>query len=146
MALLEIRNLNVRYAVKGRQVLACDGVDLDVEAQDSVGIVGESGSGKSTLAMSILGLLPKSTTKTDGTIRFRGLNLVGLPDAEYIKIRWKELSAVFQKSLTSLSPVHKIRRQMSDIYRVHVPKASDDECGGGGAAAADKGQSAGESL
>jgi peptide/nickel transport system ATP-binding protein len=79
--------------------------------------------------MSILGLLPKSTTKTDGTIRFRGLNLVGLPDAEYIKIRWKELSAVFQKSMTSLSPVHKIRRQMSDIYRVHVPKASDDECG-----------------
>lgn len=128
MALIEIKDLNVRYLMKERQILACDGVSLTVEEQDSVGIVGESGSGKSTLAMSILGLLPKSTTRADGEILFQGLNLVGLPERDYAKIRWKELSAVFQKSMSSLSPVHKISRQMSDIYRVHVPKATDGEC------------------
>ncbi|MGI6151041.1 MAG: ABC transporter ATP-binding protein [Christensenellales bacterium] len=128
MALLEIKDLNVRYLMKERQILACDCVSLTVEEQDSIGIVGESGSGKSTLAMGILGLLPKSITQMEGDILFKGLNLVGLSDREYAKIRWKELSAVFQKSMSSLSPVHKISRQMADIYRVHVPGATDAEC------------------
>jgi len=128
MAVLEIKNLNVRYVIKGRQVLACDGVSLEVEEQDSIGIVGESGSGKSTLAMSILGLLPRSTTRIDGEILFKGLNLVGLSQWEYAKVRWKELSAVFQKSMNSMSPVHKIGRQMADIYRIHIPKATESEC------------------
>ena len=128
MAVLKVQNLNVRYAMKERQVLACDDVSLEIDEQDSIGIVGESGSGKSTLAMCILGLLPKSSTQIDGEICFQGLNLVGLSEAEYTKIRWKELSAVFQKSMNTMSPVHKISRQMSDIYRIHVPKATDREC------------------
>ncbi len=128
MALIEIRDLNVRYLMNKREILACDKVDLTVLEQDSVGIVGESGSGKSTLAMCILGLLPKATTRAEGEILFQGMNLVGLPEKDYAKIRWKELSAVFQKSMSSLSPVHKISRQMADIYRVHVPRATDGEC------------------
>lgn len=128
MAVLSINNLNVRYIMKGRQILACDDVCLDVEVQDSIGIVGESGSGKSTLAMSILGLLPKSMTQTDGEILFQERNLVRLSDAEYAKIRWRSLAAVFQKSMNSMSPVHKIRKQMSDIYRIHMPKATDGQC------------------
>ncbi len=128
MAVLEVKNLNVRYIMKDRQILACDNACLAVEAQDSIGIVGESGSGKSTLAMSVLGLLPKSITQIDGEIRFQNTNLVGLSEERFAKMRWKSLSAVFQKSMNSLSPVHKIRLQMSDIYRIHVPKASDSEC------------------
>lgn len=128
MAVLEVKNLTVRYETNGKSVLACDGVDLTAEEQDSIGIVGESGSGKSTLAMCVLGLLPKASTQISGEIRFAGRNLVGLSEAEYARIRWKELSAVFQKSMTSLSPVHKILRQMSDIYRVHNPSASEAEC------------------
>ncbi len=85
MAVLEIKNLSVRYTVKEKKILACDGVELSVEERDSMGIVGESGSGKSTLAMGMLGLLPKPTTQVEGEIQFRGLNLVGLPDAEYAK-------------------------------------------------------------
>lgn len=128
MAVLEVKNLTVRYETNGKSVLACDGVDLTAEAQDSIGIVGESGSGKSTLAMCILGLLPKASTHISGEIGFAGKNLVGLSEAEYAQIRWKELSAVFQKSMTSLSPVHKVLRQMSDIYRIHVPAATAAEC------------------
>ncbi|MGI6192404.1 MAG: ABC transporter ATP-binding protein [Christensenellales bacterium] len=128
MALLEIRDFNVRYIMKDRQILACDGVNLTVEEQDSIGIVGESGSGKTTLAMGILGLLPKSITRMEGEILFKDLNLAGMDDRDYAKIRWKELSAVFQKSMSSLSPVHKISRQIADIYRVHMPNATDAQC------------------
>lgn len=128
MAVLSINHLNVRYMNKDRQILACDDVCLDVDVQDSIGIVGESGSGKSTLAMSILGLLSKSSTQTDGEILFQGKNLVGLSDLEYAKIRWKSLAAVFQKSMNSMSPVHKIGKQMADIYRIHTPKAAEGQC------------------
>ena len=54
MALLEIKNVNVRYIMKDKKVHACQHVSLEIEEQDSIGIVGESGSGKSTLASAIL--------------------------------------------------------------------------------------------
>jgi peptide/nickel transport system ATP-binding protein len=128
LALLEIKNLDVRYIMKERQVLACDDVSLSVEEGDSIGIVGESGSGKSTMAMCVLGLLPKDTTRTSGEILFQGEDLVKLTEQGFAKLRWKSLSAVFQKSMNSLSPVHKVCKQMFDIYRVHTPGADENAC------------------
>lgn len=128
MALLDIRHVNIVYKMEGRDILACDDVCMAMEAQDSLGIVGESGSGKSTLAMGVLGLLPPSITDIQGEMLFQGTNLVNLPREEYARFRWKELSAVFQKSMNSLSPVHKVGRQMAAIYRVHKPAATDAEC------------------
>lgn len=128
MAVLDIQRVNIKYKMEGREILACDDVSLKVEAQDSLGIVGESGSGKSTLAMAILGLLPPGTASVEGQVYFLGKNLVGLSREEYAQLRWKHLSAVFQKSMNSLSPVHKIGKQMVGIYRVHKPKASNEEC------------------
>jgi len=95
MALLEIRDLTVRYSTKGKSILACDRVSLLVEEQDSVGIVGESGSGKSTLAMAVLGLLPDAA-QVEGEISFKGVNLAGLSDRAYAQIRWKELLRSFK--------------------------------------------------
>ncbi len=54
MALLELKNVNVRYIMKDKKVHACQHVSLEIEEQDSIGIVGESGSGKSTLASAVL--------------------------------------------------------------------------------------------
>ncbi len=128
MALLEISDLNIRYLLKGRESLACDRVELCVEQGDSVGIIGESGSGKSTLALGLLGLLPKDITRAEGKILFQNENLLELDDAARAKTRWKALSAVFQKSMNTLSPVHKIGRQIEGIYRVHVPDAKPADC------------------
>ncbi len=128
MALLDIRHVNIVYKMEGRNILACDDVNLEMAAQDSLGIVGESGSGKSTLAMGILGLLPASITDIKGEIFFQGADLLKLSREEYAKYRWKELAAVFQKSMNSLSPVHKVGKQMAAIYRVHKPAATDAEC------------------
>jgi len=127
MSLLEINNLNVEYRVEGKNIKAVKDVSLDIGVQDSIGIVGESGSGKSTLAMAILKLLPANITEITGEIIFDGVDLLKISEDELRKIRWKDIAVVFQKSMNSLSPVHKIGFQMSDIYKVHKPKASDRE-------------------
>lgn len=127
MALLEIQNLNITYKTDKKEIKAVKDFSLNIEKKDSIGIVGESGSGKSTLAMGILRLLPKKTTKVTGKILFNGVDLLELTEEEFRKLRWKDISVVFQKSMNSLSPVHKIGFQMKDIYRVHEPDASDVE-------------------
>jgi peptide/nickel transport system ATP-binding protein len=127
MALLEAKNVNVVYKVEGKEIKAVRNVSLDVEVQDSIGIVGESGSGKSTLAMAILQLLPNKIAETTGEIIFDGVDLLKISENELREIRWKDIAVVFQKSMNSLSPVHKIGYQMGDIYRVHEPNATDKE-------------------
>ncbi|MEA4811474.1 MAG: ABC transporter ATP-binding protein [Anaerolineaceae bacterium] len=122
-ALLSLRDANVTYCNKQKRVYAAKHIDLDLEEGSSLGIVGESGSGKSTLAMALLRLLPEKSTEISGEALFEGKNLFTLPLEEYRQLRWKEIAAVFQKSMNSLSPVHRIREQISDIYQIHELKA-----------------------
>lgn len=124
MFLLEIKNLSVVYKVKEKNIKAVRNFSLNIESQDSVGIVGESGSGKSTLAMAILQLLPSNIAETTGEIIFDGSDLLKKNPTELREIRWKDMAVVFQKSMNSLSPVHRIGYQMIDVYRVHKPKIS----------------------
>ncbi len=127
MALLSIRNENVIYKVKNKNIHAVNDVSFDIEPQDSLGIVGESGSGKSTLALSMLRLLPKKIAEVSGEVIFEDKNLLTISEDELRDIRWKEISVVFQKSMNSLSPIHKIGSQMSDIYMLHNKTASKAE-------------------
>ena len=127
--ILTLQNFNVTYqnGNENKSVYAVKNINLSIESGDSLGIVGESGSGKSTLAMAMLGLLAENTAKIDGKALFLGKNLTEM-DAQHMKaLRWKDLSVVFQKSMNSLSPVHKISTQVEDIYRVHAPKATKKE-------------------
>ena len=127
MALLELKNVNVRYIMKDKKVHACQHVSLEIEDQDSIGIVGESGSGKSTLASAVLRLLPHRITQVDGEILYNGKDLLKLTKDEMDALRWTDLSIVFQKSMSALSPVHKVGAQMEDVYRVHFPNADKNE-------------------
>lgn len=127
MALLELKNLSVTYDTGERRIRAVRGVSLSVDEQDSVGIVGESGCGKSTLAMAVLRLLPERITEVTGAVAFKGRNILELSKQELDALRWKEIAVVFQKSMNSLSPVHQIGLQMSDIYQVHEPQATREE-------------------
>lgn len=124
MALLSIKDLSVTYHSGGRHVRAINGVTLDVNEGESLGIVGESGSGKTTLIMAILRLLPKGTAEVTGQAFLNGKELLSLSEEELSKIRWEEMALVFQKSMNALSPVHKIGALMSDIYRIHKPEVS----------------------
>lgn len=127
MELLEVRDLHISYKTKEKQTLAVNGVTLHVKAGESLGIVGESGSGKSTLALGILRLLPKDSTEVKGAIHLLGQDLLHCSESEMMELRWKKLAVVFQKSMNSFSPVHKIGRQMEDIYRIHDDKASKEQ-------------------
>ena len=127
MALLELKNVNVRYIMKDKKVHACQHVSLEIEEQDSIGIVGESGSGKSTLASAVLRLLPHRITQVDSEILYNGKDLLKLTKDEMDALRWTDLSIVFQKSMSALSPVHKVGAQMEDVYRVHFPNADKNE-------------------
>ena len=127
MALLELKNVNVRYIMKDKKVHACQHVSLEIEEQDSIGIVGESGSGKSTLASAVLRLLPHRITQVDGEILYNGKDLLKLTKDEMDALRWTDLSIVFQKSMSALSPVHKVGAQVEDVYRVHFPNADKNE-------------------
>jgi peptide/nickel transport system ATP-binding protein len=120
---LEVRGLSVSYKNKHAPVYAVNDVWLNLNRGDSMGIVGESGSGKTTLAMAILRLLPGAQTEVRGGADFLGQDLFSLGEEEMNRLRWKRLSAVFQRSMNSFSPVHRIGSQIIAIYRVHEPEA-----------------------
>ncbi len=125
--LLQVNNLNVTYRNKHKDVYAVQNAGFTINKGDSLGIVGESGSGKSTLAMALLRLLPDSVAHVDGSAVFMGLDLITATEDQLDDLRWKHMSVVFQKAMNALSPVHRIRRQIEDIYRVHSPKATRTE-------------------
>lgn len=127
MPILEVKNLDVTYKTEEKQIKAVNNVSFVIEEQDSIGIVGESGSGKSTLAMAILRLLPERIATIQGEVLFNGVNIMKLEESKLLKLRWKEMAAVFQKSMNTFSPVHKIGHQMVDIYQIHETKLSKKE-------------------
>lgn len=125
--ILELKDFNVTYVNKDKKVYAVKNANFTINKGDSLGIVGESGSGKSTMATALLRLLPERTTEISGEALFLDKNLVTMNNEELKSIRWNELAVVFQKSMNSLSPVHRIGAQIEDIYRVHKPNASKKE-------------------
>ncbi len=126
MPLVDIQNLSVTYHLDDRSIYALQGVSLSITEGLSLGIVGESGSGKSTLAHALLRLLPE-TTKVEGRALLDGENLLVMEADRLNGLRWRKMAVVFQKSMNALSPVHKIGRQLQDVYRLHRPEASSGE-------------------
>lgn len=124
---LDIRDLSVTYHNRDKSVYAVNRASLHLDRGDALGVVGESGSGKSTLAMAVLRLLPPRVARVEGEVSLLGKDLFAASQEEMNALRWKELSVVFQKSMNSFSPVHRIGDQIEDIYRVHEPKATRKE-------------------
>ena len=126
--ILEVQNLRTHFALEEGTLKAVDGVDLTINANQTVGIIGESGSGKSVTAQSILRIVPPPGTVAAGSsIRFNqgGGETVDLakldPRGKAIRaIRGKEISMVFQEPMTSLSPVHTIGAQIVEAIRLHI--------------------------
>lgn len=127
MQLLQIRDLNVTYLTGGKRVRAVENISLSMNSGESLGVVGESGSGKSTLAMAVLRMLPERNVEISGTVELLGTDLFRCTPETLRGLRWKKMSVVFQKAMNSLSPVHRIGRQLADIYRLHEPAATRQE-------------------
>jgi peptide/nickel transport system ATP-binding protein len=116
--LLELRDLRVFYEIGGSKAPAVDGVDLTLTAGDSIGIAGESGCGKSTLALACLGLLPKNGT-AEGSILFKGDEVIGAKPGRLRALRWAGISMVFQGAMNALNPVKQIGDQIAEAVELH---------------------------
>ncbi len=117
-AVLEVRDLSVRFATPDGEVSAVNGVSFDVNEGECVGIVGESGSGKSQLFMSVMGLLARNG-RALGSAKYRGTELIGMPVKQLNKIRGDKIAMIFQDSMTSLTPHLRIGRQMTEVLIQH---------------------------
>ena len=117
--LLEVRDLSVAFRQGERELLAVDRVSFDIKPGETVALVGESGSGKSVTALSILKLLPGSARHPSGSIRFKGRELMNLPEREIRHVRGNDITIVFQEPMTSLNPLHTVERQIAEVLELH---------------------------
>ncbi len=118
--LLSIRDLSVAFHNGERELLAVDRVSFDIKPRETVALVGESGSGKSVTALSILKLLPASARHPSGSIRFKGRELMRLPEREIRHVRGNDITVVFQEPMTSLNPLHTVERQIAEVLDLHA--------------------------
>lgn len=119
-AQLSIQNLRVEYHTDEEVVHAVNGISLDLEEGESLGLVGETGAGKTTTALSILGLLPKPNGRiTGGSIFFDGKELSKMPEEEMRQIRGNRISMIFQDPMTSLNPIFPVGEQIAEALEVH---------------------------
>lgn len=116
MSLLEINNLKVHFKTRqgGKVVRAVDGVTLNLERGDSVGLVGESGCGKSTIGNAIVKLVPV----TDGNVRFEHNDINSLRGGSLMTFR-EQVQMIFQDPFSSLNPRLSVRAALAEVLRVH---------------------------
>ena len=112
---LEVKNLRVEFYTYRGIVKALNGVNLDLNKGEILGLAGETGSGKSVTGLSILRLLPQNARVVEGEIIFKGRDLLKIPEKEYNLLRGKEINAIFQDPHTYLNPVFTIGEQFRDI-------------------------------
>jgi peptide/nickel transport system ATP-binding protein/oligopeptide transport system ATP-binding protein len=117
---LSVSHLTTTFRLGREDVPAVDDVSLEIAPGEVLGVVGESGSGKSVLALSIMGLLPTPPGRiAQGSIKFDGQELVGLPARELRKLRGGGMGMIFQEPMSSLNPVFTVGDQVIEAVRAH---------------------------
>jgi peptide/nickel transport system ATP-binding protein len=126
-SVLSITDLTISFRTEDGTVDAVKGIGFDVAPGEIVAVVGESGSGKSVTSMSVLGLLPKTST-ISGDVRLGDEGISGLKEKELRKIRGNEIAMIFQEPMTALNPVYTIGWQLRESLRSHqdISKAAAD--------------------
>lgn len=120
MTLLDVVDLAIRFRTLRGEVHAVNGVDLRIDAGETVALVGESGSGKSVTALAILGLLARTASVTRGKVLFEGRDLVGRNENELRRLRGASISMIFQDPMSCLNPVMTIGSQVREILEAHT--------------------------
>jgi microcin C transport system ATP-binding protein len=116
--MFQIRNLEILF---GEKKIVSD-ISFELKPKKITALIGNSGSGKSITALAITGLLKNA--KIAGEVTFQGKNLLEISESEWCKIRGKEIGFVFQDPNTSLNPLHKIGKQISEAITIHNPQIS----------------------
>ena len=117
--ILSVRDLKVSFRTNDGLVRAIDGVSFDLEESEILGVVGESGSGKTVSLLAVMGLITDPNASIEGSIRYKGRELVGLPPRELRRLRGNEIAMIFQDPMTALTPVYTIGWQIAEQIRAH---------------------------
>ena len=120
MSILEVNHLSVNYLKEdGTPLRAVEDVSFKLENGRSLGIVGESGCGKTTVILSLMRLLPEAGRIVDGQVLLNGQDLLRITENEMNKVRWQQVSMVFQGAMNALNPVRTIESQIVEAIVVH---------------------------
>ena len=117
--MLQVRNLKVSFRTEHGPVRAVDDVSFEVNEREIVGVVGESGSGKTISLLSVMGLINDPNAVIEGSIVYKGRELLGLPQRQLRHVRGKEIAMIFQDPMTSLTPVYTIGWQIAEQVLTH---------------------------
>ena len=123
--LLEVTDVATFFDTDRGLVRAVDGVSFSLGRGRTIGVVGESGSGKTVLTRSIMGLLPKRGVVRSGSIRFEGEEIGDRTPKQMRELWGSKLAMVFQDPMTSLNPVMKIGKQITESIRTHLDVSRD---------------------
>lgn len=124
--ILSIENLRIHFETFAGEVQAIRGVNLKLQKGETLALVGESGSGKSVTAKSVMKLLSNNAVVKEGSITFKGENILEKSERDMPSIRGKEIAMVFQDPMTSLDPTMKIGKQITEVIIKHE-KVSKEE-------------------
>jgi peptide/nickel transport system ATP-binding protein len=127
--LLKVVDLKTHFRTERGTVRAVDGVSLTLDRGRTLGVVGESGSGKTILSRSIMGLLPKKHVIREGHVFYEGNDIIGYTQDQMRSVWGAEMSMVFQDPMTSLNPVMRIGKQITEslIYHLDMDKGEANE-------------------
>jgi len=116
--ILRISELKTHFPTPDGIVRAVDTIDLSIRERETLGLIGETGCGKTVLGFTLMRLLQSSTT-VEGTIIYKGTNLLEISEAEMRRIRGEEIAMILQNPTTSLNPVMRVGEQIAEAIRLH---------------------------
>jgi len=119
--LLDVENLHVEFRIEDGVVKAVNGLSYTLDEHETLAILGESGSGKSVSAQAVMGILDTPPGfVTQGSVKFRGVDLLELPEKVMAKdVRGQKIAMIFQDALTALNPVFTVGWQIGEMLRKH---------------------------
>lgn len=119
MSLLEVRDLSIFFKAAQSPVNVVSKLSFLIQESQVFGLVGESGCGKSLTSLAIMGLLPENAY-AEGSLVFRGRDLLTAEKEDLRSLRGKEISMIFQEPMTSLNPVLTTGYQIAEVLMTHM--------------------------
>lgn len=116
---LEVKNLTISFRTDNGKVQAVRGVSFDLYKGETLCIVGESGSGKSVTSKAVMGILSPNAIIEGGQILYRGIDLTKASETEFQRIRGRKIGMIFQDPLSSLNPIVKIGKQITETMLIN---------------------------
>ena len=111
---LEVNNLTISFRTQGGKLQAVRGINFDLYKGETLALVGESGSGKSVTSKAIMGISAVNAIVESGEIIYDGKDLLKIPEEEMVKLRGDKIAMIFQDPMSSLNPIMKIGRQLTE--------------------------------